>query len=120
MIRKPQRDLIKKDKLNADAAVMDTAARFAGMFASMDDGDVQTRAADVRNVRIISDLTGLTRDCTFAAHEGPGDRTDTRRLHERHEFHLTDGMAGFCTAEPRAAFRGEDRQAKRQTGKNTG
>ena len=53
-------NLIKEDKLNAEAAVTDTAAQFADMFAQMDDAYMQARAADVRDVsgRIISVLTG--------------------------------------------------------------
>ena len=51
---------IKEDKLNAEAAVTDTAAQFADMFAQMDDAYMQARAADVKDVsgRIISILTG--------------------------------------------------------------
>ncbi len=52
--------LIRESLLNAEAAVMDTAAQFADMFAQMDDAYMQARAADVRDVsgRIISVLTG--------------------------------------------------------------
>ena len=52
--------LIRGSLLNAEAAVMDTAAQFADMFAQMDDAYMQARAADVRDVsgRIISVLTG--------------------------------------------------------------
>lgn len=52
--------LIKEQKLNAEAAVTDTAAQFADMFAQMDDSYMQARAADVKDVsgRIISILTG--------------------------------------------------------------
>ena len=54
-------NLIKEDKLNAEAAVTDTAAQFAEMFAQMDDAYMQARAADVKDVsgRIISILTGV-------------------------------------------------------------
>ena len=53
-------NLIRESKLNAEAAVMDTAAQFAEMFASMDDTYMQARAADVKDVssRIIAALTG--------------------------------------------------------------
>lgn len=53
--------LINDDKLNAEAAVTDTAAQFAEMFASMDDAYMQARAADVKDVsgRIIGILTGV-------------------------------------------------------------
>ena len=46
--------------LNAEAAVTDTAAQFAEMFAAMDDSYMQARAADVKDVagRILSILTG--------------------------------------------------------------
>lgn len=46
---------------NAEAAVSDVAAQFAGMFAAMDDEYMQARAADVRDVsgRIIGILKGL-------------------------------------------------------------
>ena len=48
------------DKLNAEAAVSDTAAQFAEMFAAMDDAYFQARAADVKDVsgRILGILTG--------------------------------------------------------------
>ena len=53
--------LIKEEKLNAEAAVTDTAAQFADMFAQMDDTYMQARAADVKDVsgRIIGILTGV-------------------------------------------------------------
>lgn len=49
--------------LNAEAAVSDTAAQFAEMFANMDDSYMQARAADVADVsaRIIGILQGLDR-----------------------------------------------------------
>ncbi len=52
---------IQETKLNAEAAVTDTAAQFAEMFASMDDPYFQARSADVKDVsgRIISILTGV-------------------------------------------------------------
>ena len=52
--------LIQEERLNAEAAVTDTAAQFAEMFATMDDAYMQARAADVKDVsgRIISILTG--------------------------------------------------------------
>ena len=52
---------IQDMKLNAEAAVTDTAAQFAEMFASMDDPYFQARAADVKDVsgRIMSALTGV-------------------------------------------------------------
>ena len=52
---------IQDTKLNAEAAVTDTAAQFAEMFASMDDPYFQARAADVKDVssRIIGILTGV-------------------------------------------------------------
>ena len=51
---------IQDTKLNAEAAVADTAAQFAEMFASMEDPYFQARAADVKDVsgRIIAALTG--------------------------------------------------------------
>ena len=53
--------MIKEQKLNAEAAVTDTAAQFAKMFAQMDDAYMQARAADVKDVsnRIIAALTGV-------------------------------------------------------------
>jgi len=53
--------LIKEEKLNAEAAVTDTAAQFAEMFAQMEDTYMQARAADVKDVsgRIIGILTGV-------------------------------------------------------------
>ncbi len=51
---------IQDTKLNAEAAVTDTAAQFAEMFATMDDPYFQARSADVKDVsgRIIAALTG--------------------------------------------------------------
>ena len=53
--------LIKEQKVNAEAAVMDTAAQFADMFAQMEDSYMQARAADIKDVsgRIINILTGV-------------------------------------------------------------
>ncbi|MBQ9038469.1 MAG: phosphoenolpyruvate--protein phosphotransferase [Clostridia bacterium] len=53
--------LIKEEQLNAEAAVTDTAAQFADMFAQMEDTYMQARAADVKDVsgRIIGILTGV-------------------------------------------------------------
>lgn len=53
-----------KGGLNAEAAVADTAAEFAGRFAAMDDAYMQARAADVRDVsgRIIRLLQGVQED----------------------------------------------------------
>ncbi len=52
---------IMEEKNNAEAAVTDTAAQFAEMFANMDDPYMQARSADVKDVsgRIISILTGV-------------------------------------------------------------
>ncbi|MCR4887393.1 MAG: phosphoenolpyruvate--protein phosphotransferase [Clostridiales bacterium] len=52
---------IQDARLNAEAAVTDTAAQFAEMFAAMDDPYFQARAADVKDVsgRIIAALTGV-------------------------------------------------------------
>lgn len=54
-------DLIRNQKMNAEAAVTDTAAQFADMFASMDDAYMQARAADVKDVsqRILGILCGV-------------------------------------------------------------
>ncbi|MBQ3651805.1 MAG: phosphoenolpyruvate--protein phosphotransferase, partial [Clostridia bacterium] len=41
---------IQENKLNAEAAVSDTATQFAEMFAAMDDSYMQARAADVKDV----------------------------------------------------------------------
>ena len=53
--------MIRDSQLNAEAAVTDTAAQFADMFAAMDDAYMQARAADVKDVsgRIIAALTGV-------------------------------------------------------------
>ena len=53
---------IEDAKTNAEAAVIDTAAQFADMFAAMDDPYFQARAADVKDVssRIIAVLTGTS------------------------------------------------------------
>ena len=52
--------LIENDRLNAEAAVSDTGAQFAEMFATMDDSYMQARAADIRDIstRVIGILTG--------------------------------------------------------------
>lgn len=52
--------LIENDRLNAEAAVSDTGAQFAEMFAAMDDSYMQARAADIRDIstRMIGILTG--------------------------------------------------------------
>ena len=49
------------DKVNAEAAVSDTAGIFADMFANMDDAYMQARAADVRDIstRVIGILSGV-------------------------------------------------------------
>ena len=53
--------LIMEEANNAEAAVTDTAAQFADMFASMDDTYMQARAADVKDVsdRILNILYGV-------------------------------------------------------------
>lgn len=53
-------DHINNDKMNAEAAVSETAVQFAAMFESMDDSYMQARAADVRDVsdRILKILSG--------------------------------------------------------------
>ena len=52
---------VQENRLNAEAAVTDTAAQFADMFAAMEDPYFQARAADVKDVssRIIAALTGV-------------------------------------------------------------
>ena len=52
--------LIENARLNAEAAVSDTGAQFAEMFAAMDDSYMQARAADIRDIsaRVIGILTG--------------------------------------------------------------
>lgn len=52
--------LIENDRLNAEAAVSDTGAQFAEMFAAMDDSYMRARAADIRDIstRVIGILTG--------------------------------------------------------------
>ena len=53
--------LIENDRLNAEAAVSDTGAQFAEMFAAMDDSYMQARAADIRDIstRVVGILTGV-------------------------------------------------------------
>lgn len=53
-------DHINNEKMNAEAAISDTAVQFAAMFESMDDSYMQARAADVRDVsdRILGILSG--------------------------------------------------------------
>ena len=52
---------IKEDGLNAEAVVTDVGAKFAEMFANMDDAYMSARAADVKDVsgRIINILSGV-------------------------------------------------------------
>lgn len=52
--------MIENDRVNAEAAVNDTGAQFAEMFAAMDDSYIQARAADIRDIstRVIGILTG--------------------------------------------------------------
>ena len=52
--------MIENDRVNAEAAVSDTGAQFAEMFAVMDDSYMQARAADIRDIstRVIGILTG--------------------------------------------------------------
>lgn len=52
--------LIENDRLNAEAAVSDTGAQFAEMFAAMADSYMQARAADIRDIstRVVGILTG--------------------------------------------------------------
>ena len=52
--------MIENDRVNAEAAVSDTGAQFAEMFAAMDDSYMQARAADIRDIaaRVIGILTG--------------------------------------------------------------
>ena len=54
-------NLIVNEANNAEAAVTDTAADFADMFATMDDAYMQARAADVKDVsnRILNILFGV-------------------------------------------------------------
>ena len=54
-------DRITNQKMNAEAAVADTAEQFAEMFAAMDDSYMQARDADVKDVsqRILSILCGV-------------------------------------------------------------
>ena len=52
--------MIENDRVNAEAAVSDTGAQFAEVFAAMDDSYMQARAADIRDIsaRVIGILTG--------------------------------------------------------------
>lgn len=54
--------LIENDHLNAEAAVSDTGAQFAEMFAAMDDSYMQARAADVKDIsnRVVGILMGAS------------------------------------------------------------
>ena len=70
--------MIENDRVNAEAAVSDTGAQFAEMFAAMDDSYMQARAADIRDIsaRVIGILTGegesgIVSDvpCIVAAHD---------------------------------------------------
>ena len=52
--------MIENDRVNAEAAVSDSGAQFAEMFAAMNDSYMQARAADIRDIsaRVIGILTG--------------------------------------------------------------
>ncbi len=52
--------MIENDRVNAEAAVSDTGAQFAEMFAAMNDSYMQARAADIRDIaaRVVGILTG--------------------------------------------------------------
>ena len=52
--------IIETQKVNADYAVAVTADRFSEMFSSMDDGYMQARAIDIKDIsnRILVELTG--------------------------------------------------------------
>lgn len=52
--------MIENDRVNAEAAVSDTGAQFAEMFAAMNDSYMQARAADIRDIaaRVVGTLTG--------------------------------------------------------------
>ena len=52
--------MIENNRVNVEAAVSDTGAQFAEMFAAMDDSYMQARAADIRDIsaRVIGILTG--------------------------------------------------------------
>lgn len=58
------RNIIETQQVNAEYAVAVTADSFAGMFSSMDDGYMQARAADVKDIseRIIANLNGSPTD----------------------------------------------------------
>ena len=77
--------LIENDRLNAEAAVSDTGAQFAEMFAAMDDSYMQARAADIRDIstRVVGILTGegesgIVSDvpCIVAADDIPPSETE--------------------------------------------
>ena len=52
--------MIENDRVNAEAAVSDTGAQCAEMFAAMNDSYMQARAADIRDIaaRVVGILTG--------------------------------------------------------------
>jgi phosphoenolpyruvate-protein phosphotransferase (PTS system enzyme I) len=57
----PIEDKIKSDKVNAEAALKDTADMFVTMFEQMDNEYMKERAADIRDVtkRVLSHLLGV-------------------------------------------------------------
>lgn len=61
------KDIIRQEKVNAEYAVSQTAARFAEMFAEMDDDYMKGRAADVRDVssRVLDVLAGRGKTAAF-------------------------------------------------------
>ncbi|MCH4158061.1 MAG: phosphoenolpyruvate--protein phosphotransferase [Acidaminococcaceae bacterium] len=71
------KNLIAQEHLNAEAAVDQTAAKFAALFAAMDDAYMQARSADVQDIsrRVIACLSGatdapaLTEPVLLAAHD---------------------------------------------------
>lgn len=61
------KEIIRGEKVNAEYAVSETAARFAEMFATMEDEYMKGRAADVRDVsgRVLDILTGGGKEKTI-------------------------------------------------------
>ena len=121
--------LIENDCLNAEAAVSDTGAQFAEMFAAMDDSYMQARAADIRDIstRVVGILTGegesgIVSDvpCIVAADDlAPSETVQLDK----------SLILGFITAGGELAYRdsgthdghsGDHRRGRRIAGRNGG
>lgn len=90
--------LISQKKINAEAAVEETAQQFSEMFRSMDDADMKERAADVLDIsrRIQVQLCGGEAN-DFSAYDGVILAADDLAPSETLQLD-TDKILGFVTS----------------------